>query len=151
MFFVFFFKQKTAYEMRISDWSSDVCSSDLIPNRAPLCLRCGHGSAVQPKRTFRGNHRNGHFVAMRLRNGAERKLPTDIWLNSQFSAYSTPACDGRAIMTRNESKMTLTIYRRALIRTAAWPLAPLAASMAAPLPAENRRAAGRAEREKEGE
>src|SRR3546814_9353412 len=29
--FVFFFKQKTAYEMRISDWSSDVCSSDLDP------------------------------------------------------------------------------------------------------------------------
>src|SRR3546814_6791310 len=27
----FFFKQKTAYEMRISDWSSDVCSSDLLP------------------------------------------------------------------------------------------------------------------------
>src|SRR3546814_20469629 len=27
----FFFKQKTAYEMRISDWSSDVCSSDLPP------------------------------------------------------------------------------------------------------------------------
>src|SRR3546814_11191165 len=30
MLFVFFFKQKTAYEMRISDWSSDVCSSDLV-------------------------------------------------------------------------------------------------------------------------
>src|SRR3546814_2201286 len=29
VFFFFFFKQKTAYEMRISDWSSDVCSSDL--------------------------------------------------------------------------------------------------------------------------
>src|SRR3546814_2626704 len=29
LIFVFFFKQKTAYEMRISDWSSDVCSSDL--------------------------------------------------------------------------------------------------------------------------
>src|SRR3546814_10310407 len=28
---MFFFKQKTAYEMRISDWSSDVCSSDLTP------------------------------------------------------------------------------------------------------------------------
>src|SRR3546814_2766196 len=28
---VFCFKQKTAYEMRISDWSSDVCSSDLLP------------------------------------------------------------------------------------------------------------------------
>src|SRR3546814_2872587 len=29
IFWCFFFKQKTAYEMRISDWSSDVCSSDL--------------------------------------------------------------------------------------------------------------------------
>src|SRR3546814_1798390 len=28
----FFFKQKTAYELRISDWSSDVCSSDLSPD-----------------------------------------------------------------------------------------------------------------------
>src|SRR3546814_7229091 len=28
--FLFFFKQKTAYDMRISDWSSDVCSSDLV-------------------------------------------------------------------------------------------------------------------------
>src|SRR3546814_7961084 len=32
-FFVCFFKQKTAYEMRISDWSSDVCSSDLADSR----------------------------------------------------------------------------------------------------------------------
>src|SRR3546814_1230837 len=31
--FLFFFKQKTAYEMRISDWSSDVCSSDLLDQR----------------------------------------------------------------------------------------------------------------------
>src|SRR3546814_5706780 len=31
---VFFFKQKTAYEMRISDWSSDVCSSDLVDRNA---------------------------------------------------------------------------------------------------------------------
>src|SRR3546814_1307327 len=30
VFRIFFFKQKTAYEMRISDWSSDVCSSDLV-------------------------------------------------------------------------------------------------------------------------
>src|SRR3546814_8603272 len=34
-FFFFFFKQKTAYEMRISDWSSDVCSSDLVVNLKP--------------------------------------------------------------------------------------------------------------------
>src|SRR3546814_16789592 len=31
--FFFFFKQKTAYEMRISDWSSDVCSSDLFKGK----------------------------------------------------------------------------------------------------------------------
>src|SRR3546814_17022048 len=35
-FSCFFFKQKTAYEMRISDWSSDVCSSDLIGNARSL-------------------------------------------------------------------------------------------------------------------
>src|SRR3546814_14628589 len=34
--FFFFFKQKTAYEMRISDWSSDVCSSDLRSHRAEV-------------------------------------------------------------------------------------------------------------------
>src|SRR3546814_3605762 len=33
--FFFFFKQKTAYEMRISDWSSDVCSSDLRETVSP--------------------------------------------------------------------------------------------------------------------
>src|SRR3546814_296435 len=36
--FFFFFKQKTAYEMRISDWSSDVCSSDLGSRNASLVV-----------------------------------------------------------------------------------------------------------------
>src|SRR3546814_4637927 len=36
MCYVFFFKQKTAYDMRISDWSSDVCSSDLAKMRSRL-------------------------------------------------------------------------------------------------------------------
>src|SRR3546814_2960376 len=39
-FFVFFFKQKTAYEMRISDWSSDVCSSDLNRLDRGINQRC---------------------------------------------------------------------------------------------------------------
>src|SRR3546814_19581719 len=38
--FFFFFKQKTAYEMRISDWSSDVCSSDLIEIMNPNHVIC---------------------------------------------------------------------------------------------------------------
>src|SRR3546814_8703273 len=37
--FFFFFKQKTAYEMRISDWSSDVCSSDLQVEAMPMADR----------------------------------------------------------------------------------------------------------------
>src|SRR3546814_10635157 len=47
-----FFKQKTAYEMRISDWSSDVCSSDLSWPRLPLSVNypvlphLGRGPAV---------------------------------------------------------------------------------------------------------
>src|SRR3546814_7678775 len=36
--FFFFFKQNTAYEMRISDWSSDVCSSDLYDEPAAIDL-----------------------------------------------------------------------------------------------------------------
>src|SRR3546814_538623 len=36
--YFFFFKQKTAYEMRISDWSSDVCSSDLFQTRRRYSL-----------------------------------------------------------------------------------------------------------------
>src|SRR3546814_20842303 len=34
---LFFFKQKTAYDMRISDWSSDVCSSDLVTMTQECC------------------------------------------------------------------------------------------------------------------
>src|SRR3546814_7739422 len=36
--YFFFFKQKTAYEMRISDWSSDVCSSDLVRAKLDFLL-----------------------------------------------------------------------------------------------------------------
>src|SRR3546814_20587839 len=57
----FLFKQKTAYEMRISDWSSDVCSSDLLvggfrPRRAPLPPRgVAHdrGYSGRPHRSWR--------------------------------------------------------------------------------------------------
>src|SRR3546814_8315738 len=45
LFCVFFFKQKTAYEMRISDWSSDVCSSDLEP-RVQRQLEPSRGQGV---------------------------------------------------------------------------------------------------------
>src|SRR3546814_19340490 len=41
----FFFKQKTAYELRISDWSSDVCSSDLLDFAVPARRDDGLGAA----------------------------------------------------------------------------------------------------------
>src|SRR3546814_3494429 len=51
LWFFFFFKQKTAYEMRISDWSSDVCSSDL--DRVALRARYA-ARADRPARRRRG-------------------------------------------------------------------------------------------------
>src|SRR3546814_1495073 len=55
---VFFFKQKTAYEMRISDWSSDVCSSDLSISTGRIKLDdtpVEHGRKAQPCEI--GHHR----------------------------------------------------------------------------------------------
>src|SRR3546814_12444143 len=57
--FVFFFKQKTAYELRISDWRSDVCSSDLL------------SSPVRGIR--RGRNRKSLMVVLCLRGGAGRQ------------------------------------------------------------------------------
>src|SRR3546814_3941908 len=43
---VLFFKQKTAYELRISDWSSDVCSSDLVGDADRVANALGYGAEV---------------------------------------------------------------------------------------------------------
>src|SRR3546814_3386788 len=65
----FFFKQKTAYEMRISDWSSDVCSSDLL---LPLIfhardrLRRDGGPAFQILGRDARQGRAAHLIALRL-------------------------------------------------------------------------------------
>src|SRR3546814_3831004 len=53
----FFFKQKTAYEMRISDWSSDVCSSDLpkvVPTGTGAGKRAGLTAFAQERERRRG-------------------------------------------------------------------------------------------------
>src|SRR3546814_3472774 len=79
MFFVF--KQKTAYEMRISDWSSDVCSSDL-PEVLPQLQRrlcrpaddaLGAGAVAQPDDRARGRpDRHGQGGENRKDDGARR-------------------------------------------------------------------------------
>src|SRR3546814_8105977 len=57
---IFFFKQKTAYEMRISDWSSDVCSSDLAeafePGDARLRRDVGRAAAIVGLAAFADPH-----------------------------------------------------------------------------------------------
>src|SRR3546814_7851856 len=67
-FFVFFFKHEMAYEMRISGWSSDVCSSDLLDDRgAPLPRRQRGKAAAEfpdggPKRRNDGGSTQCHDV-----------------------------------------------------------------------------------------
>src|SRR3546814_18390536 len=68
---VVFFKQKTAYEMRISDWSSDVCSSDL----AAVPVGLGHGSGCR-----RAIHPDG---------GAGRRL-ADVAAQARAGRHLTP-------------------------------------------------------------
>src|SRR3546814_11610125 len=58
--FFFFFKQKTAYEMRISDWSSDVCSSDLDTLLHPRAAAGGEddiGAFVGDRGFYAGDER----------------------------------------------------------------------------------------------
>src|SRR3546814_10388689 len=56
----FFFKQKTAYEMRISDWSSDVCSSDVAGLRADGAQRRRGFGGAAPARN--GGDRRDHLI-----------------------------------------------------------------------------------------
>src|SRR3546814_6336824 len=63
MIFFFFFKQKTAYEMRISDWSSDVCSSDLrtaLEHLAGIALP-GVLFALVANQAAKQEHRQGNI------------------------------------------------------------------------------------------
>src|SRR3546814_5098283 len=67
LFIFFFFKQKTAYEMRISDWSSDVCSSDLP--------RQGEGDqCLSPRQPDRGLDRRADRDGAAARRSEERRV-----------------------------------------------------------------------------
>src|SRR3546814_7657188 len=85
LFFVFF-KQKTAYEMRISDWSSDVCSSDLHSYRA----RRIEGTAGADRRKRKGACRRN--IARRQitdTGGREIKGPRALKMSGQGRAPSS--------------------------------------------------------------
>src|SRR3546814_20221838 len=61
----FFFNQKTAYDMRISDWSSDVCSSDLLDELA-LRQHPTHHVAFRAERADEGGENDGPGVRHQL-------------------------------------------------------------------------------------
>src|SRR3546814_3873058 len=67
---VFFFKQKTAYEMRMSDWSSDVCSSDL-EDREPARGVADLGREIGEPPDLRGIER---LVAEPFEEACDRRL-----------------------------------------------------------------------------
>src|SRR3546814_3690241 len=65
----FFYKQKTAYEMRISDWSSDVCSSDLVDLHAQaVAAREGVVWRDEVHRRGAGADRNGNGLTVAQRH-----------------------------------------------------------------------------------
>src|SRR3546814_9423023 len=90
---LFFFKQKTAYEMRISDWSSDVCSSDLLSKQAvayrqmSLLLRRPPGREAYPGDVF--------YLHSRLLERAAK-------MNDSMGAGSLTAQIGRASCRERE-------------------------------------------------
>src|SRR5881628_4038635 len=76
---IFFFKQKTAYEMSVSDWSSDVCSSDLasrgagaLPGDGGGTCRREDGRAGGPKQGWEGV--SPRAVAGELEAGVGRRV-----------------------------------------------------------------------------
>src|SRR3546814_9535062 len=75
----FFFKQKTAYEMRISDWSSDVCSSDLIPFDGADAPRPAEdeGAAGTPQGRQAAPAAGAHEALQGRKDQSARGLPAD--------------------------------------------------------------------------
>src|SRR3546814_3279712 len=71
---VFFFKQKTAYEMRISDWSSDVCSSDLAVDHqcADDDRHCRAAGNPERQRRHEGGLRRRVVGGLRCRDAFDR-------------------------------------------------------------------------------
>src|SRR3546814_5556617 len=79
MLFVVFFKQKTAYELRISDWSSDVCSSDLPKGRTNSTRAEILPSAVRAS-TWRLIRVRARMVSPTCSMISDRLPPTLAWI-----------------------------------------------------------------------
>src|SRR3546814_15194277 len=105
----FFFKQKRAYEMRISDWSSDVCSSDLTNvggGRWPRCpKRCRRRTATQSRRRARAADARLQ-PPMKVSNSSFTFSTTMTDAITQASDASHGAITKRPIFSRSVTKRT---------------------------------------------
>src|SRR3546814_179875 len=90
MCFFFFFKQKTAYVMRISDWSSDVCSSDLSDRTLPMSLAICASSRLYWSESICSLL---HLIDLQV--GGSQGAATRPWPTST-SAYLSPNASRRA-------------------------------------------------------
>src|SRR3546814_4697563 len=114
----FFFKQKTAYEMRISDWSSDVCSSDLRRRRgrATGCGRGRAGAFPAPRRASR-QARLASDSSDRLRPWREvRPRPRHGAGRARTGISSRRPNRGRATASRRERSEEHTSELQSLMR-----------------------------------
>src|SRR3546814_6128350 len=95
----FFFKQKTAYEMRISDWSSDVCSSDLSLCKSFNNKHAGKPALVAPSRA---GHLCGHVKGIPLlAHRVAWAIHYGEWPNGQIDHINGDPSDNR-IAKRSE-------------------------------------------------
>src|SRR3546814_5287134 len=102
-YLLLFFKQKTAYEMRISDWSSDVCSSDLGEEQA--------ARQTTLRLETRANVRAGNFDALPnlfvqyVENGGDVKYFTRWYKDAMESALETRSERRLTDLMKNDRKM----------------------------------------------
>src|SRR3546814_16386102 len=103
MFLCFFFKQKTAYEMRISDWSSDVCSSDLGAGGIVGRFHGAVGHARKPSDA----PRPWQCTLRRAGDGHPWTTATEIPVRVERSRDTVKACvtDGCLDFARHERKL----------------------------------------------
>src|SRR3546814_10876635 len=113
-YYFFFFKQKTAYEMRISDWSSDVCSSDLCrrcpakakpPARRPRAPRPASANPPQSTPLVANSPKAAGVSVVSVRPNR--------WRNPKPSAEIPPSCPVPRLQAGHDSRRVRFVSREA--------------------------------------
>src|SRR3546814_6571019 len=94
--FFFFFKQKTAYEMRISDWSSDVCSSDLQQGFVRLINRENRSGGVQVWGIDDAGQRSPGTIMLTLAPNESRQFNSQ---DMEFNQIGRASCRKECVST----------------------------------------------------